>query len=175
MSKHLAILLAAATALAACSSDPRSLAEPAAPAAPLAQDPAPAPAPERFDEAMALPLPLPPPRASEPPYPHPGAPSVRRSQADLCDVIVERTRNGVVLTAVADPGRPMSGRYSFIITKDGGGNSSDIEQEGPFRGVSPGMIELSSSEISMDRGSGYRATLTLTSQGREVCRRTVRS
>jgi hypothetical protein len=186
MYKHLATLLAA-TAIAACSSDARSLVEPTAPTGPIAQEyPAPAPLIEPFDDASAPPVepfeqafappPAPlPPRASEPPYPHPGAPSIRSARAGLCDVAVERTRNGVMLTALADPDRSMSGHYSFIITKSGGGNSSDIEQGGPFRSSSPGVIELSSSEISMERGSGYRATLTLTSQGREVCRRTVRS
>jgi len=171
MSKHIATLLAA-TAIAACSSDPRSIAEPTASATPLAQDfPAPELAPEPFEDAFAPPAP----RASEPPYPHPGAPLPRYSQPSSCDVIVERTRNGVVLTAVADLDRSMSGDYSFVITKSGGGNSSDIEQGGPFRSDRSGPIELSESEISLERGASYRATLTLTSKGREVCRRIVRS
>jgi hypothetical protein len=183
MSKHLATLLAA-TAITACSSDPRSLVEPTAPAAPIAQDyPAQAPFTEPFEDVSAPPYepleqafaPPPPPRASEPPYPHPGAPPIRSARAGLCEVAVKRTRNGVMLTALADPDRSMSGHYSFIITKSGGGNSSDIEQGGPFKTARPGVIELSSSEISMERGAGYRATLTLTSNGREVCRRTVRS
>ncbi len=186
MSKHLAILLTA-TAIAACSSDPRSVVEPTAPSVPIAQAyPAQAPLIEPFEDASApfaepfeqavAPPPAPlPPRASEPPYPHPGAPPIRSARAGLCDVIVEHTHNGVMLTAIADPDRSMSGDYSFVITKSGGGNSSDIEQEGPFTSARPGVVELSSSEISIERGSGYRATLILTSQGREVCRRTVRS
>ena len=170
MSKHLSTLLAA-TAVAACSSDPGSIVEPAGP---IAQDfPAAAPHAAALENAYAPPPPLP--RASEPPYPHPGAPGFRPLPASLCDIVVEHTPNGILLTAVADADRPMSGHYSFVITKGGGGNSSDIEQEGPFRSPDAGVIELSSSEISLERGSTYRATLKLTSQGREVCRRTVRS
>ncbi len=172
MSKHLATLLAA-TAIAACSSDPRSLVEPAASAEPMVADYSPPP-PEPIEEALRAP-PLPLPRASEPPYPHPGAPPVRQSRTGICDVVVDHTRNGVVLTAVADLDRSITGEYSFVITKTGGGNSSDIEQEGPFESTGRGPIELSESEFSLERGSSYRATLTLTSRGREVCRRTVRS
>jgi hypothetical protein len=124
---------------------------------------------EPFEEAHA------PPPLSVPLAPPPPATAPRHSLSRACDVIVERSRGRVVLTAVADPDRPMSGDYSFVITRSGGGNSSDIEQGGPFRSRRGETVELSSSEISLDRGSSYRATLKLTSQGREVCRRTVRS
>jgi hypothetical protein len=178
------VALLAATSIAACSSDPAPAEEQIASADPLVQDfPASQPT-QSYEEALGLPPPplvvRPAPPASEPYYPHPGAPlppvaAPRSSFASACDVVVERTRNGIVLTAVADPDRSMSGDYSFVITKGGGGNSSDIEQGGPFRSTGAGAIELSSSEISLERGSSYRATLRLTSQGREVCRRTVRS
>ncbi|MDP3738565.1 MAG: curli-like amyloid fiber formation chaperone CsgH [Hyphomonadaceae bacterium] len=180
--RHLAILLAA-TAIAACSS-PQSAVDPA-PAiasiglAPLAPEPA-APTPLAADRPVVEPAPelaLAPEVAPAPlTKPLPAPAPLRQARATTCDVVVERTRNGVLLTALARVDRPAAGDYSFVITKSGGGNSSDINQGGPFKGGGGKSVELGASEISLERGSSYRATLTLTSQdGREICRRTVRS
>jgi hypothetical protein len=176
MTKHFTLLLAAA-AIAACSSNPGSVEEPAAATYPLVQDfPMPEPIPEPFEDALAPADPFAseaPPALRAPEHVLPPRADTRPALADACDVIVKRTRNGVVLTAVTDLDR--SGDYSFIITKSGGGNSSDIQQGGPFTSSRGRSIELSSSEISVERGSSWRATLRLTSHGRELCRRTVRS
>lgn len=184
--RHLAILLAA-TAIAACSS-PQSAVDPAPEIAsidlaPLAPESA-APTPLAADRPVVEPAPelapaseiarevAPAPSAKPLPAPAP----LRQARATTCDVVVERTRNGVLLTALARVDRPTLGDYSFVVTKSGGGNSSNINQGGPFKGGGGKSVELGASEISLERGSSYRATLTLTSQnGREICRRTVRS
>jgi hypothetical protein len=134
------------------------------------------PALESFEEALApadalvseAPSPL---RA--PDHVLPPRAEARPRLVGACDVLVKRTRDGVLLTAVTDLDR--SGDYSFIVTKDGGSGSSDIQQGGPFTSSRGRSVELSSSEISVERGSSWRATLRLTSHGRELCRRTVRS
>jgi hypothetical protein len=103
------------------------------------------------------------------------APRVEAVRASTCDIIVKRTPDGVSLKAVANLSRPTAGDYSFVITKSGGGGSSDINQGGELERYA-GRHELGSSEISLGRGSSYRATLKLISpSGREICRRVVRS
>jgi len=176
MSRYFTLLLAA-TAIAACSSNPSSVEETAAATYPLVQDfPMPEPIPEPFEDALAPADPLAPeapPALRAPEHVLPPRAEVRPTLADACDVVVKRTRNGVMLTAVTDLDR--SGDYTFVITKSGGGNSSDIQQGGPFESSRGRSVELSSSEISVERGSSWRATLRLMSHGRELCRRTVRS
>jgi hypothetical protein len=184
MTRTIATLIAS-TALIACSSDPQAMADAStvtvAHATSLPQsydEPAPdardfvfselagAPtAPEAFvPESYA-------PEAYEAPAPSPRV-AVR---ASTCDIIVRRTPNGVSLKAVANLSRPTAGDYTFVITKSGGGGSSDINQGGPLESYA-GRHDLGSSEISMGRGASYRATLKLISpSGREICRRVVRS
>ncbi|MDZ4760059.1 MAG: curli-like amyloid fiber formation chaperone CsgH [Alphaproteobacteria bacterium] len=97
----------------------------------------------------------------------------RRSAS--CDIRVRPTRGGVEVTGVARPGYPMSGEYDFVITRSGASGSSDITQGGPFNGRAGDDISLSSTEISLGRRDRYRAVLTLTANGREICRREIRS
>lgn len=187
MTQHIAILLAA-TVIAACSSsDPRAMAEPAnvalvtqgaladtaLSAEPLVPEPA-APGsfvPEReFEPSFPVPPPLVIPERSAPKA------AVRSARANSCDILVRRTSNGVELKAIANLSRSAEGDYSFVITKSGGGGSSDINQGGPFEGKAGERVNLGASEISMGRGASYRAALILTSaSGRELCRRAVRS
>jgi hypothetical protein len=144
----------AATMLAACSSDAQTY------------DTASAYAPAPNYTAPAAPL-----APAQPDY------AVQPSQvkARTCDIIVRRTGNGVLIKAVANPGRYLDGDYSFVITKNGRGGSSDINQGGPFDARAGERVELGVSELSLERGAGYRATLVLSDNGREICRRTVRN
>jgi hypothetical protein len=103
------------------------------------------------------------------------APRAVPVKASACNIVVRRTSNGVLLKAVADLNRTTYGEYSFVITKIGRAGSSDINQGGPFEGRAGRHIELAASELSVERGSGYRATLKLRANGREICRDTVRS
>lgn len=181
MKRHLSIL-AAATAIAACSSDPSSAVPTtyasntyAAPAAITAYTP------DTSREAAALDIarlatpdasPL---AAPERELEQRAAPAAIPVRGGSCDIVVERTSNGVLLTAVADVPRRADGEYSFIITKSGKGGSSDINQGGPLDGARGGHVELGAAEVSLERGASYRATLKLTSDGREICRRVKRS
>jgi hypothetical protein len=167
----------AATMLAACSSDAQTYdtASAYAPApnysAPAYSAPTyPAPNYDAYPEADldGAPLAVAP---AQPDY------AVQPSQvkARTCDIIVRRTGNGVLIKAVANPSRYLDGDYSFVITKNGRGGSSDINQGGPFDARAGERVELGVSELSLERGAGYRATLVLSDHGREICRRTVRN
>jgi hypothetical protein len=171
MTRTIATLIAL-TALSACSSDPESYAEPSAVTVAQATS-----FPQAYEPAQELDgAPLAPeafaPEVYEAPAP---APRVEAIRASTCDIIVRRTPNGVLLKAVANLSRPTAGDYSFVITKSGGGGSSDINQGGELESYA-GRHELGSSEVSLGRGASYRATLKLISpSGREICRRVVRS
>lgn len=184
MNRTIATLIAS-TALVACSSDPQAMAD--ASAVDAGQSYAQATSyPQAFTEDLAAQIqdevdsnldsaPAAP-QAYDAPAPAPySAPRVEQVRASTCDIIVRRTPNGVLLKAVANLSRPTAGDYSFVITKSGGGGSSDINQGGELERYA-GRHELGSSEVSMGRGASYRATLKLISpSGREICRRTVRS
>jgi hypothetical protein len=166
----------AIAAIAGCASGPYAPAEPTevtstrlnAPINDL--DGAPAPAYSEYVD------PTPYVRAGEV-HPAPKAMSVPRAmKAIACDIRVRRSGGLIKLNAVANLGRSSAGEYAFVITRSGVGGSSDITQGGPFDGKAGEHIDLSASEISIGRGDGYRATLTLsTPGGREICRRVIRS
>jgi len=169
MTRTIATLIAL-TALSACSSDPQYTADAStysvAQATSLPQPYVP------VQELDAVPLA---PEAFAPEVYEAPAPRAEAIRASTCDIIVRRTPNGVLLKAVANLSRPTAGDYSFVITKSGGGGSSDVNQGGELERYA-GRHELGSSEVSMGRGASYRATLKLISpSGREICRRTVRS
>ena len=161
MSRHL-IAFTAAIALAGCSAGMTAEAVQEAylpPAeATLVQQLDGAP-PVVIAEAPVVPVRIDPPKAAR-----------AKEQAMFCDTSVVKTSYGVRITPVVRSDRSLSGEYSMVITKNGGGGSSDISQGGPFdaaRGVSQ---ELGSSEISMERGASFRAVLKVRAGGREVCR-----
>jgi hypothetical protein len=87
-----------------------------------------------------------------------------------CDIDVDRTANGIRITPVVHSDRALEGEYSLVITKSGGGNSSDITQGGPFDVSRDESVRLGSSEFSMERGAKFRATLKVRADGREICR-----
>ena len=107
MSRHLATILAA-TAIAACSSNPSSVEEPAAAAYPLVQYfPMPEPVPEPFEDALAPADPLveAPPPLRAPDHVLPPRADTRRALADACDVIVKRWQDFTGKDAHLEDGR----------------------------------------------------------------------
>jgi hypothetical protein len=92
-----------------------------------------------------------------------------------CRILTDRTRNGVAFTAIGEFDRPVSGDYSFTVTKRGRSGSSDLVQDGPFRARAGSSQTLGNAEISVDRNGGYRAVLKVYSNGRQICRREVTS
>jgi hypothetical protein len=95
---------------------------------------------------------------------------VRQQERLFCDIKVAKTSHGVRITPVVRSDRSLSGEYSIVITKNGGGGSSDISQGGPFDAARGVKQELGSSEISMERGASFRAVLKVRAGGHEVCR-----
>ncbi len=169
MSKHL-ITLAALIALAGCSGGVTSEAQLASAQQPVGPDYSmelagapPVIVPETVIEAPA-------PLVVEKAHATPQQYAIPERETMWCDISVKRTPNGIRITPLVRAGHAMSGEYSLVITKKGGGGSSDISQGGPFdarRGVKE---ELGSSEFSLERGSSFRAVLKVRADGREVCR-----
>ena len=95
---------------------------------------------------------------------------VRQAESLTCDIAVTKTSHGVRITPVVRSDRSLSGEYSIVITKNGGGGSSDISQGGPFDATRGVNQELGSSEISLERGASFRAVLKVRADGREICR-----
>lgn len=95
---------------------------------------------------------------------------VRQDESLFCDIKVVKTSHGVRITPIVRSDRFVSGEYSIVITRKGGGGSSDISQGGPFDAPRGVKQELGSSEISLERGSSFHAVLKVRANGREVCR-----
>lgn len=109
--------------------------------------------------------------ASAPVHLAPPSPAVvRQAESLTCDIAVVKTSHGVRITPVVRSDRSLSGEYSIVITKSGGGGSSDISQGGPFDAARGVKQPLGSSEISLERGASFRAVLKVRAGGREVCR-----
>jgi len=85
-----------------------------------------------------------------------------------CDVRARATANGVRIQAVARATRPFNGEYELVITKSGGGGSSDVTQSGPVAVGAGETVTLGSTEVGAD--GRYRAVLTLRDEASEVCR-----
>ena len=155
-SKFLAIV--ALSALAACSAAARpsmgaldQVSAPSTPTAPLAEAPPPS---AQANASVVAPAP--------------------RYQQTSCDIRTTPTRHGVQIEGVVHAARAVSGEYELVIAKGGGAGASDIRQGGPFTASAGQSVTLSSSEISVERGGHYRATLTLRdAHGVEICRRSI--
>jgi len=90
-----------------------------------------------------------------------------------CDVRVRRTANGMLIQAVAHADRAIDGDYELVITKSGGGGSSDVTQSGPFSAAPGETVTLGSTELGAD--GRYRALLVLRDGSGELCRQERRS
>jgi hypothetical protein len=101
----------------------------------------------------------------------PPLPEVQHAHAPAsCEIIVDRTSHGVRITPVVHADRAMSGGYALVVTKTGASGSSDINQGGPFDAARGERVKLGASEFSLERGARFRAVLTITENGREICR-----
>ncbi len=101
----------------------------------------------------------------------PPRPQVQHARAPAsCEIIVDRTGQGIRITPVIHADHAMNGGYSLVITKTGASGSSDISQGGPFDAARGERVKLSTSEVSLERGARFRAVLTITEGGREICR-----
>jgi len=107
------------------------------------------------------------PKNPEPPRPQVQAARTRAT----CEIIVDRTPHGVHVTPVFNASGPISGAYRLVITKTGASGSSDISQGGPLDAGRGDRISLSASEFSLEHGATFRAVLTITEGGREICRK----
>ena len=116
------------------------------------------------------PAPVVPPAQLRAPTPPPPAVVHRAKVSFSCDIDVDRTSHGIRVTPVVRADRALSGEYTLVITKIGGGGSSDISQGGPFDAARGESVRLGSSEFSMERGAKFRAVLKVRANGREVCR-----
>ena len=186
---HVHLLLAsAATALAGCSA---ALSQEAAPQLPpntaivvqsgpeLVSSLEATPPEALMSEEVPPPLNVPPstaeaaapeqvmPKNSEPPRAQ--APAARARAT--CEIIVDRTSHGVRVTPVFNAASAMNGDYRLVITKSGPSGSSDISQGGPLDARRGDRLSLSASEFSLERGATFRAVLTLSDGGREICRK----
>ncbi|MGQ0534422.1 MAG: curli-like amyloid fiber formation chaperone CsgH [Caulobacteraceae bacterium] len=161
MSKLSLLTFAAIAALTACSAAAHT--EPAVvPAENIAPQAAPSPAgaPQATVSAMQTAAP---PQVEE-------SRSAPRA-AISCEVRSRRTGNGVLIQARVFADRDIAGEYDLVITKSGGGNSSEINQSGPVSIAAGSSVTLGENEISVERGARVRAVLTLRDSHGQICRR----
>lgn len=89
------------------------------------------------------------------------------TSALTCDIRATHTPRGLRLEAVAHAERAVHGNYDFTITAQGAGGSSDVAQGG-LVDLAPGQrAALGVAEIP---DGPFRAVLTLTDAGGELCR-----
>jgi hypothetical protein len=119
MSKNPFVLMALAALLAACSAAARNPDPPEQATAAPALLAAPAPKPVEMTEAPESVRIAPAPRVH----------AAHNDAALTCDVRTRRTDNGLVIQARAFADRDIDGEYDLVITKSGGGNSSEIKSK----------------------------------------------
>jgi hypothetical protein len=90
--------------------------------------------------------------------------------AIACDIRTTPTAHGVLIEATANAERDMAGEFALDIVKHGAGGDSDISQGGAFSAQAGEIEMLSGSEISLEPGARYRATLTLRDADGVLCR-----
>jgi hypothetical protein len=165
MTKTQASLAALSVILAACSAAASPVSTSAVTATAIQSSAAPAAVAEATPAAPARPR-------------TPVTESAATSRATLndavsCDVRARPTSNGVLIQAMAHAAYAIDGDYDLVITKSGGGGSSDITQSGPFSAAAGETVTLGSAELGRD--GRYRAMLVLRAASGEVCRRELRS
>lgn len=91
------------------------------------------------------------------------------SDAVSCEIRSSKTSGGILLEAVATGQAKATGEYEFVISKSGGGGTSDITQGGEFE-IGP-KEEAILGEVAIGSGEGIsvRARLTLTEKGKLLC------
>ena len=166
MTKTYVSLAALSFLMAACSAAALPNAAPVAPSAPASPS-APAPLAQTAPVAAAPAL-IAPKREAAAPMRETAAPRTPLLESVSCEVRVRSSSNGILIQAVAHADRAINGDYELVITKSGGGGSSDVTQSGPFTAAAGESVTLGSTELGAD--GRYRAVLTLRDASGEVCR-----
>lgn len=91
-----------------------------------------------------------------------------------CEIAVEKRSGGVTLEGFVDAASSISGSYELLVTKSGGGGSSNIRQGGEFSAKSGARTSLGTVMLAGDGGS-YTAKLKIKWDGKSAeCRESVR-
>jgi hypothetical protein len=85
-----------------------------------------------------------------------------------CEVRVDDVAGGKRLQAVAFATFPASGEYDLVVSKSGGGGTSNTSQGGEFE-VGAGT-EATLSEVTLGGGGSFTAELTVSWSGGTSCR-----
>ena len=104
---------------------------------------------------------------------HADAPLAHAASAATCDVRARRTDNGLLIQGRAFADTDIQGVYELSIITSGV-NRSEISQAGEVSVAAGRQATFGESEISFDRGSRLRATLTLRDADGLICRETLR-
>ena len=91
-----------------------------------------------------------------------------------CEIAVEDRAGRVTLEGFVDAASSISGSYELLVTKTGGGGTSDIRQGGEFSANAGARTPLGTVVLAGD-GGAYTAKLKITWDGKSaVCRESVR-
>lgn len=90
------------------------------------------------------------------------------SDGPRCEIRVTERQGGVQLEGLALADRTLSGTYSFVVKKQGGGGTSNTMQGGDFTALPGRNSTVSSVSLSLGAGASYTAELTLTWPGGEA-------
>jgi hypothetical protein len=91
-----------------------------------------------------------------------------------CEIAVEMRSDGVTLEGFVDAASSITGSYELLVTKAGGGGSSDIRQGGEFSATSGARTPLGTVVLAGDGGT-YTAKLKIRWDGKNaVCSESVR-
>lgn len=96
------------------------------------------------------------------------------AEALSCDVTAEPTARGVLIEAHAFAHQDVDGEFDLVITKSGGGGSSDVSQGGALVLAAGDEELLGQTELSVERGSRVTARLVVRDGQGELCRRSFR-
>lgn len=91
-----------------------------------------------------------------------------------CEIAVKQRAGSVTLEGFVDSASRISGSYELLVTKTGGGGSSDIQQGGEFSASAGARTPLGTVVLAGD-GGAYTAKLKIKWDGKSaVCRESVR-
>jgi hypothetical protein len=91
------------------------------------------------------------------------------SDAVSCEIRSSKSSGGLLLEAVATGRSRTTGEYEFVISKSGGGGTSDITQGGEFEIGPKEEAILGEVAVGSAEGAFVRARLTLTDGGKVLC------
>jgi hypothetical protein len=91
------------------------------------------------------------------------------SDAISCEIRSSKSSGGILLEAVATGQAQTTGEYEFVISKSGGGGTSDITQGGEFEIGPEEEVILGEVALGSGEGTSVRARLTLSEGGKVLC------